>query len=128
MNRIEDIVYYDFQGWPEYKMNLREVLIALHFMPDFSMNQITTIIRPPLLMAATTDALGGWNSNVIIKVLMTLDFTDGTHIHFVLATLINKQAVAEIIQTFFFYRMLQGEGMGWRDMQVVDGARIQWKY
>ena len=21
MNRIEDIVYYDFQGWPEYKMN-----------------------------------------------------------------------------------------------------------
>ena len=23
MNRIEDIVYYDFQGWPEYKMNLR---------------------------------------------------------------------------------------------------------
>ena len=29
MNRIEDIVYYDFQGWPEYKMNLREVLTAL---------------------------------------------------------------------------------------------------
>ena len=29
MNRIEDIVYYDFQGWPEYKMNLREVLMAL---------------------------------------------------------------------------------------------------
>lgn len=28
MNRIEDIVYYDFQGWPEYKMNLREVLTA----------------------------------------------------------------------------------------------------
>ena len=24
MKRIEDIVYYDFQGWPEYKMNLRE--------------------------------------------------------------------------------------------------------
>ena len=20
MNRIEDIVYYDFQGWPEYKI------------------------------------------------------------------------------------------------------------
>ena len=29
MNRKEDIVYYDFQGWPEYKMNLREILIAL---------------------------------------------------------------------------------------------------
>lgn len=29
MNRKEDIVYYDFQGWPEYKMNLREVLMAL---------------------------------------------------------------------------------------------------
>ena len=29
MNRIKDIVYYDFQGWPEYKMNLREVLMAL---------------------------------------------------------------------------------------------------
>ena len=29
MIRKEDIVYYDFQGWPEYKMNLREVLMAL---------------------------------------------------------------------------------------------------
>ena len=29
MRRKEDIVCYDFQGWPEYKMNFREVLAGL---------------------------------------------------------------------------------------------------
>ena len=55
---------------------------------------------------------------------MTFDFTDTVHIHFVFVPLINEQAVAKIIQTFFFYRMLQGEGMGWRDMQMVNGTGI----
>ena len=63
MNRIEDIVYYDFQGWPEYKITtgssgglaheltyhlmatprLDNLFIrpfislkSIHFMPDFS--------------------------------------------------------------------------------------------
>lgn len=29
MNREEDIVSFDFQGWPNYKMNLREILQSL---------------------------------------------------------------------------------------------------
>ena len=29
MNRDEDIVSFDFQGWPNYKMNLREILQSL---------------------------------------------------------------------------------------------------
>lgn len=29
MNRDEDIVSFDFQGWPNYKQNLREVLKGL---------------------------------------------------------------------------------------------------
>ena len=29
MRKTEDIVCYYFQGWPEYKMNLREILLAL---------------------------------------------------------------------------------------------------
>ena len=26
MRKSEDIVCYDFQGWPDYKMNLREIM------------------------------------------------------------------------------------------------------
>jgi hypothetical protein len=29
MNREEDIISFDFQGWPNYKKNLREVLQSL---------------------------------------------------------------------------------------------------
>ena len=29
MNREEDILSLDFQGWPNYKMNLREILHSL---------------------------------------------------------------------------------------------------
>lgn len=29
MNKKEDLVNYDFQGWPVFKMNLKELLIAL---------------------------------------------------------------------------------------------------
>ena len=29
MTRDEDIISYDFQGWPNYKMNLREILEEL---------------------------------------------------------------------------------------------------
>lgn len=34
MRKTEDIVCYDFQGWPEYKMNLREILLALGGQQD----------------------------------------------------------------------------------------------
>lgn len=34
MRKTEDIVFYDFQGWPEYKMNLREILLALGGQQD----------------------------------------------------------------------------------------------
>ena len=95
-------------------------LESVHFIPDFSMNQVATIIRSPLLMAATTDVLGGWESNVIIKVLMPLDFTDAMHVSIVLATLINKQAISQVIETFLFKRMLKGKGMRWWNMQMVN--------
>lgn len=29
MTRDEDIISYDFQGWPNYKMTLREILVEL---------------------------------------------------------------------------------------------------
>lgn len=29
MNKDEDVIYYDFQGWPVYKENLREILEEL---------------------------------------------------------------------------------------------------
>ena len=34
MRKTEDIVCYDFQGRPEYKMNLREILLALGGQQD----------------------------------------------------------------------------------------------
>lgn len=34
MRKTEDIICYDFQGWPEYKMNLREILLALGGQQD----------------------------------------------------------------------------------------------
>lgn len=34
MRKTEDIVCYDFQGWTEYKMNLREILLALGGQQD----------------------------------------------------------------------------------------------
>ena len=34
MRKTEGIVCYDFQGWPEYKMNLREILLALGGQQD----------------------------------------------------------------------------------------------
>ena len=34
MRKTKDIVCYDFQGWPEYKMNLREILLALGGQQD----------------------------------------------------------------------------------------------
>ena len=50
MNRIEDIVYYDFQGWPEYKMNLREVLMALGGKVEG--DTISFDLKDPLMDAA----------------------------------------------------------------------------
>ena len=29
METREDLVHYDFQGWPHFKMNLKEILLAL---------------------------------------------------------------------------------------------------
>ena len=71
MNRIEDIVYYDFQGWPEYKMNLREVLMALGGKVDgdtisFDLNDPLMDVYPRILM---DDGMGyGVDENVIVSV------------------------------------------------------------
>lgn len=29
MQKKEDLIDYDFQGWPIFRMNLREILLAL---------------------------------------------------------------------------------------------------
>ena len=47
-------------------ISTRFSLESIHFMPDFSMNQVATIIRSPLLMATTANALGERYANVII--------------------------------------------------------------
>ena len=95
-------------------------LESIHFMPDISMNQVTAIIRSPLLMAATANALGRRYSNIIIKVLMPLDFTNASHIRLIFTPLINKQTISQVIETFLFKRMLQGKGMRWWNMQMVN--------
>lgn len=107
MNRNEDIVYYDFQGWPEYKMNLQEILIALGGKVEgdtisFDLNDPLMDIYPRILV---DDGMGyGIDENVIVSV------------------------VPKIFEPLSFYRMLQREGVGWRNMQVVNGAGIQWKH
>ena len=71
MNRIEDIVYYDFQGWPEYKMNLREVLMALGGKVEgdiisFDLKDPLMDVYPRILM---DDGMGyGVDENVIVSV------------------------------------------------------------
>ena len=71
MNRIEDIVYYDFQGWPEYKMNLREVLVALGGKVEgniisFDLNDPLMAVYPRILV---DDGMGyGVDENVIVSV------------------------------------------------------------
>ena len=71
MNRKEDIVYYDFQGWPEYKMNLREILIALGGKTEgdtisFDMNDPLMDVYPRIFV---DDGMGyGVDENVIVTV------------------------------------------------------------
>lgn len=71
MNRKEDIVYYDFQGWPEYKMNLREILMALGGIVEgdtisFDLNNPLMDVYPRILV---DDGMGyGVDENVIVSV------------------------------------------------------------
>ena len=71
MNRIEDIVYYDFQGWSEYKMNLREVLVALGGKVEgdnisFDLSNPLMDVYPRILV---DDGMGyGVDENVIVSV------------------------------------------------------------
>ena len=71
MNRKEDIVHYDFQGWPEYKMNLREILIALGGKTEgdtisFDMNDPLMDVYPRIFV---DDGMGyGVDENVIVTV------------------------------------------------------------
>lgn len=71
MNRIEDIVYYDFQGWPEYKMNLREVLMALGGKVEG--DTISFDLKDPLMdvypRILADDGMGyGVDENIIVSV------------------------------------------------------------
>lgn len=71
MRKTEDIVCYDFQGWPEYKMNLREILLALGGQQDddfikFPSDAPLMDIYPRIL---TDDGMGyGVDENVIVSV------------------------------------------------------------
>ncbi len=65
------IVYYDFQGWPEYKMNLREVLMALGGKVEG--NTISFDLKDPLMdvypRILVDDGMGyGVDENVIVSV------------------------------------------------------------
>lgn len=63
MRKTEDIVCYDFQGWPEYKMNLRgwvvsRMAISSSFHP-----------MPHLWRILVDDGMGyGVDENVIVSV------------------------------------------------------------
>ena len=71
MRKTEDIVCYDFQGWSEYKMNLREILLALGGQQDgnfikFPSNTPLMDIYPRILV---DDGMGyGVDENVIVSV------------------------------------------------------------
>ncbi len=71
MRKTENIVCYDFQGWPEYKMNLREILLALGGQQDgnfikFPSNTPLMDIYPRILV---DDGMGyGVDENVIVSV------------------------------------------------------------
>ena len=71
MRKTEDIVCYDFQGWPEYKMNLREILLALGGQQDgnfikFASDAPLMDIYPRILV---NDGMGyGVDENVIVSV------------------------------------------------------------
>lgn len=71
MRKTEDIVCYDFQGWPEYKINLREILLALGGQQDgnfikFPSNTPLMDIYPRILV---DDGMGyGVDENVIVSV------------------------------------------------------------
>ena len=71
MRKTEDIVCYDFQGWPEYKMNLREILLALGGQQDgdfikFPSDAPQMDIYPRILI---DDGMGyGVVENVIVSV------------------------------------------------------------
>ena len=71
MRKNEDIVCYDFQGWPEYKMNLREILLALGGQQDgnfikFASDAPLMDIYPRILV---DDGMGyGVDENVIVSV------------------------------------------------------------
>lgn len=71
MRKTEDIVCYDFQGWPEYKMNLREILLALGGQQDgnfikFASDAPLMDIYPRILL---DDGMGyGVDENIIVSV------------------------------------------------------------
>ena len=71
MRKTEDIVCDDFQGWPEYKMNLREILLALGGQQDggfikFASDAPLMDIYPRILV---DDGMGyGVDENVIVSV------------------------------------------------------------
>lgn len=71
MRKTEDIVCYDFQGWPEYKMNLREILLALGGQQDgdfikFPSGTPLMDIYPRILV---DDGMGyGVDENVIVSI------------------------------------------------------------
>lgn len=71
MRKTEDIVCYDFQGWPEYKMNLREILLALGGQQDgnfikFASDAPLMDIYPRILL---DDGIGyGVDENIIVSV------------------------------------------------------------
>jgi len=71
MRKTEDIVCYDFQGWPEYKMKLREILLALGGQQDsnfikFPSDAPLMDVYPRILV---DDGMGyGVDENVIVSV------------------------------------------------------------
>ena len=71
MRKTEDIVCYDLQGWPEYKMNLREILLALGGQQDgdfikFPSGTPLMDIYPRILV---DDGMGyGVDENVIVSI------------------------------------------------------------
>lgn len=76
MIRNEDIVCYDFQGWPKYKMNLREILIALGGKTEgnilfFNLSDPLMDVYPRILK---DDGMGyGVDENVIVSVDFNLE-------------------------------------------------------
>jgi len=83
MNRKEDLIYYDFEGWPIFKKNLKELLLSLGGKQEngkiiFDENDPSMDVYPILL---EDDGMAyGVNEQIITEASVFTDEDNNTHV------------------------------------------------